>query len=113
MLRVSILALMLCIAALGQRAGQPGNASVAVSGQRSNQPTPQLLSAAMTSSKEDHAAESRLLELANQSRADAGAPPLRLDPSLSDAAREHARLMVEARRLTHQFNGEPALMERI
>ncbi|PYX30931.1 MAG: hypothetical protein DMG80_11195 [Acidobacteria bacterium] len=80
---------------------------------RSTQPTPKLLSAAMPSPSEDRAAESTLLKLANESREQAGAPRLRMDNSLSEAAREHARLMVEGEQLTHQFAGEPALLERI
>jgi hypothetical protein len=36
-----------------------------------------------------------------------------MDKSLSEAAREHARLMVESERLAHQFEGEPALLQRI
>ena len=81
--------------------------------QRSTQPTPKLLSAALPSPSEDRAAESILLQLANESREQVGAPPLRMDKSLSEAAHEHARLMVESEQLTHQFEGEPALLQRI
>ncbi len=64
-------------------------------------------------SLEDSAAEQQLLELANQSRREAGAPPLRMDATLSNAARAHARLMVERQQLSHQFDGEPRLMPRL
>ena len=39
--------------------------------------------------------EEQLLALANQSRRKAGAPPLRLDAGLSQAARTHALAMLE------------------
>jgi len=57
--------------------------------------------------------EQQLLVLANQSRHEAGAPPLTLDPGLSQAAHAHAQAMLEARRLSHQFEGEPALPQRL
>jgi uncharacterized protein YkwD len=58
-------------------------------------------------------AEQRLLALANQSRQQAGAPPLALDAGLSRAARIHAQAMLQARRLSHQFDGEPSLPQRL
>jgi uncharacterized protein YkwD len=57
--------------------------------------------------------ENQLLALANQSRRQAGAPPLKLDPGLSQAARSHALAMLEANQLSHQFDGEPALPVRL
>jgi uncharacterized protein YkwD len=57
--------------------------------------------------------EERLLELANQSRRQAGIPPLTLDRGLSHAAIIHAQAMVDARELSHQFNGEPSLPQRL
>ena len=80
---------------------------------RSTQPTPKLLSSTMPSSAEDRAAESALLELANQRRREAGVPPLRTDKGLTEAARAHARLMVQREQLSHQFDGEPSLMPRL
>jgi uncharacterized protein YkwD len=79
------------------------------------QPTPHPNSAAGASSNpdEDSAAENELLESANKSRELAGAPPLRIDESLREAARLHARLMIASNRLEHQFSGELALLERI
>jgi uncharacterized protein YkwD len=53
------------------------------------------------------------LASANKSRELAGAPPLRMDESLREAARVHARRMVESERLDHQFSGEPSLLERV
>ena len=77
------------------------------------QPTPNSDSAAGSSSGEDSAAENELLASANKSRALAGAPPLRMDESLREAARAHARRIVESERLDHQFSGELSLLERI
>jgi uncharacterized protein YkwD len=57
--------------------------------------------------------EQQLLSLANQSRQQAGAPPLTLDAGLSQAARIHAQAMLEARQLSHQFDGEPSLPSRL
>src|ERR1700690_4283583 len=62
---------------------------------------------------EDATAEQELLALANQSRREAGAPPLHIDASLNEAARAHARLMIDRQQLSHQFNGEPPLMRRL
>jgi uncharacterized protein YkwD len=61
----------------------------------------------------DTSAEHALLQLANQSRAKAGAPALTLDSGLSHAARIHAEAMLAARQLSHQFEGEPALPHRL
>jgi uncharacterized protein YkwD len=61
----------------------------------------------------DSAAERQLLQLANKARTQAGAPPLALDEGLSQAARVHAQAMVEAQQLSHRFDGEPALVERL
>jgi uncharacterized protein YkwD len=61
----------------------------------------------------DPQAEQLLLNLANQARAQAGAPSLSLDSDLSRAARAHAEAMFAARRLSHQFEGEPSLPQRL
>ncbi len=61
----------------------------------------------------DPQTEQQLLALANQSRRQAGAPPLTLDTGLSQAARIHASAMLEARQLSHQLNGEPPLPQRL
>lgn len=61
----------------------------------------------------DFQTEEQLLALANRSRQQAGAPPLTSDTGLSQAARIHAQAMREARRLSHQFDGEPSLPSRL
>ena len=61
----------------------------------------------------DPEAERVLLELANQARAQVGAPRLTLDAGLCRAARAHADAMFEARQLSHQLQGEPALPQRL
>jgi len=96
-----------------QASGPNDQKAVAHGSQASTQPTPKLLSAALPSSKEDSAAESELLRLANQSRQQAGVPPLRMNEDLIGAARSHARLMIEQRQLSHQFDGEPSLLKRL
>ncbi len=79
----------------------------------SKQPTPHANSAVGSSSGEDSAAENELLEAANKSRELAGVPPLRMDESLREAAKAHARRMVDSERLEHQLSGELSLLERI
>jgi uncharacterized protein YkwD len=79
----------------------------------SKQPTPHSNSAAGSSSGEDSSAENELLASANKSRELAGTPPLRMDESLREAARAHARRMVESERLDHQFSGELSVLERV
>jgi uncharacterized protein YkwD len=77
------------------------------------QPNPHSNSAAGASSGEDSAAENELLEAANKSRELAGVPPLRVNESLREAARAHARRMIASNRLEHQLPGEPPLLQRI
>lgn len=57
--------------------------------------------------------EQKLLELANLSRAQAGAGLLTIDSGLSHAARVHAQAMLEARQLSHRFEGEPSVPQRL
>jgi uncharacterized protein YkwD len=77
-------------------------------------PTPGLLGApAMPSPTEDYDAENELLARANESRQRAGVPPLRMEKSLTGAAHAHARMMVERQQLSHQFDSEPGLLERL
>ena len=61
----------------------------------------------------DSPAEQLLLDLANQARARTGAPLLRLDAGMCQAARAHAEAMFSAHQLSHQFNGEPSLPQRL
>ena len=58
-------------------------------------------------------AEQQLLALANEARHKAGAPALKLDAGLSEAALIHAQAMLEAGQLSHQFQGEPTLPQRL
>jgi hypothetical protein len=57
-------------------------------------------------------AEQFLLAAANQDRVARGLQPLRLDPTLAEAALAHAREMAAHRDISHQFPGEPKLSER-
>lgn len=57
--------------------------------------------------------EQRLLVLANQARHLSGVPPLTLDPGLSQAARAHAQAMLNAHQLSHKFDNEPPLPQRL
>jgi uncharacterized protein YkwD len=61
----------------------------------------------------DEQAEQRLLEMANRSRTEAGAPPLQFDDGLIQAARAHAAAMAHEQQLSHQLNGEPSLPHRL
>jgi uncharacterized protein YkwD len=61
----------------------------------------------------DSQAEQQLLDLANQSRSAAGAPELAMDAGLSQAARAHAQAMFASGQLSHQFEGELSLAERL
>jgi uncharacterized protein YkwD len=57
--------------------------------------------------------EQDLLQRVNQSRQRAGAPSLALDSGLAAAARVHAQAMLEAHQISHQFDGEPSLVQRL
>ncbi len=57
-------------------------------------------------------AEQFLLAAANQDRVARGLQPLRLDPTLAQAALAHAREMAAHREISHQFPGEPKLSDR-
>jgi hypothetical protein len=50
--------------------------------------------------------------MANQSRAQAGAPPLVWDPALAAAARKHCQRMVAEGQIAHRYGGEPDVSER-
>ncbi len=54
-----------------------------------------------------------LLDLINQERSRAGMKPLTWDARLALAARDHAEIMSQEGRLSHQFDGEPALLDRL
>jgi uncharacterized protein YkwD len=57
-------------------------------------------------------AEQFLFAAANQDRIARGLQPLRLDPTLSQAALAHAREMADHRGISHQFPDEPKLSDR-
>ena len=85
-----------------------------VSTTASHPAAPQTISAKPSPTPfEDATAEKKLLELVNQRRHEAGVPPLRMDANLSEAARAHARLMVDRQQLSHHFDGEVPLMPRL
>jgi uncharacterized protein YkwD len=75
--------------------------------------TARPIDAGSADSNFDVQAEQQLLELANQARAQAGAPPLQMSAGLTAAARAHALEMVQQQQLSHQFTGEPGLPQRI
>ena len=54
----------------------------------------------------------QLLALANESRAAQGAGPLRWDPALATAARQHCLRMAAEGPIAHRYGGEPDLSER-
>jgi hypothetical protein len=64
-------------------------------------------------SRFDEDAEAQVLSALNHSRAEAGAPALKLDPALRDAARKHSMLLAQRNVLSHQFAGEPSLTDRL
>jgi uncharacterized protein YkwD len=118
MLRALAVSFALLAVNPGPGAAQQASPAVAVSNQvnseaSNDQPSPHSISAAGSSSDEDSAAEKELLAAANKSRELAGVPPLRMDESLREAARAHARRMIASDRLEHQLSGEPALLQRI
>ena len=92
-----------------------GAGAVAQASQPAQQSTPRPTARAADTPSDDPEiqTEQQLLVLANQSRRQAGAPPLTLDAGLSRAARIHAQAMLAARQLSHQFNGEAGLPERL
>jgi hypothetical protein len=58
-------------------------------------------------------AERELARLTNQDRAEETIAPLESNEKLAQAAREHLRVMMRERKLSHQFPGEPTVAERI
>ncbi len=61
----------------------------------------------------DADAERQLLLMANQARAKAGLPALESDEGLTQAARVHGELMAARQQLSHQFDHELYLTQRI
>ena len=56
--------------------------------------------------------EQKLVDLTNQSRAEAGLKPLAWDQSLAAAARAHAQLMAAQGQISHRYQGEADLGQR-
>jgi hypothetical protein len=56
--------------------------------------------------------EKRIVDLANQSRAQAGVAPLRWEAALAAAARAHAQRMAQEGPIAHRYGGEADLPER-
>jgi len=54
----------------------------------------------------------RIFVLANQARGAAGAGPLKWDPALADAARQHCLRMASEGQISHRYRGEPEPAER-
>jgi hypothetical protein len=69
------------------------------------------VSASTLSSAQD--SQARLLDLINADRAKEGFKPLVWDDRLAEAARDHAEIMSQQGRLSHQFDGEPDLLQRL
>ena len=57
--------------------------------------------------------EIQMMNLLNQERANAGLPKLSFSQQLANAARKHTQLQVERGQLSHQFSGEPELIDRV
>jgi uncharacterized protein YkwD len=61
----------------------------------------------------DAQGEQELLRLTNRDRSRLGLRPLQLDSTLTAAARTHAAKMAARQELSHQFEDEPALQQRL
>lgn len=69
--------------------------------------------AALAQQPDTSSMEQELLRLVNQERAKAGLPALRVDPSLTSAARAHSERMARQKLLAHQLAGEASMSQRI
>jgi uncharacterized protein YkwD len=112
-----VLAFVLGVSTAPHLSSSGANSAGATSGQNSAQQGTLKPAAASAPDRSeiafDSSAEQQLLESANQARAKAGVPPLSIDPGLSRAARTHAQQMESAQQLSHQFDGEPSLPQRL
>lgn len=61
----------------------------------------------------DKQAEQLVLQQLNESREQAGLAPLKVNPELLQAARQHSAAMARERKLSHQLSGEPDVQERL
>jgi hypothetical protein len=57
--------------------------------------------------------EQQLFDLVNRERVKAGLNKLEWSDRLAAAAQDHSRLLMEHQDLSHQFDGEPSLQERV
>lgn len=73
---------------------------------------PALMQAGAQDRRDLQAEARQLMVLANQARAAAGAPPLRWDNALADAALKHTLRMVAEGAIAHQYPGELNVSER-
>jgi uncharacterized protein YkwD len=62
---------------------------------------------------DERSAAADLLQATNQDRSSQGLEPLRPDPALTKAAREHDLRMVASGTLSHQLPGEPDIIVRV
>jgi len=105
---------------LGAALFPPSHLSAARAAEGSSGPSPQATVQPVAARSPDipfpefeTASEQQLLTLVNQSRTQAGLAALTLDSGLSQAARTHAEAMLEAHQLSHQFQGEPSVVDRV
>jgi uncharacterized protein YkwD len=117
--RIVLIAFLLVLCAASVRPSPRWSASAGNVGAAENPTSQASLKPAASTAPDipfgDYDAESEriLLDLANHSRKQAGAPALKLDAGLSRAARIHAEAMVASHQLSHQLNGEPGLPQRL
>lgn len=71
------------------------------------------LAATVALAADNAAIERELVQLTNAERVKAGLAELRVDARLTEAARDHARVMAQHREIAHRFDGEPDLSERV
>lgn len=86
----------------------PPSAQTSSSSPHSTQP-----SAAAPNFTRPSAPEQALFDDANRERAKEDLPPLKWNALLASAAHHHAEIMAQHSAISHQFPGEPALVQRI
>lgn len=72
---------------------------------------PVLLAAGAVRAQAQDAAR-RIFDLTNQDRREQGLAPLQWNAALAAAAQRHAELMAQEGRISHQYPGEPEVMQR-
>jgi uncharacterized protein YkwD len=109
---LAILASLALLLPMGEQPVEPAKtAAVAAPAETASADIPP--SRYQPSPKFDFQGEEQLLTLTNRERKLAGAAPLRMDASLTKAARAHALAMAQRRELSHQLSGEAALDQRV